>query len=181
MDDTRKIFLKQLATKKKEFEDTLDRLMQSQKEYNEQYSEPADEFDHAQREILLFNNYSLVEKKAKELKSIDRLIRRVSRDQNFGICEECGNPIPAARLWIVPEATLCVECQRELEKWDHLKNLALKSSSGYRDLPQNKWVESEEPYECLETLEDGYLDCDLESLSLPEIEETGATEHLDGN
>jgi hypothetical protein len=42
-------------------------------------------------------------------------------------------------------------------------------------------VESEEPYECLETLEDGYLDCDLESLSLPEIEETGATEHLDGN
>jgi RNA polymerase-binding transcription factor DksA len=98
MDDTRKIFLKQLATKKKEFEDTLDRLMQSQKEYNEQYSEPADEFDHAQREILLFNNYSLVEKKAKELKSIDRLIRRVSRDQNFGICEECESDSRRAAL-----------------------------------------------------------------------------------
>ena len=34
----------------------------------------------------------------------------------FGRCEECGKPIPEERLMVIPEATLCVPCQRELEE-----------------------------------------------------------------
>jgi phage/conjugal plasmid C-4 type zinc finger TraR family protein len=33
----------------------------------------------------------------------------------YGICEDCGNPIPEARLQAMPEATRCVECQRKQE------------------------------------------------------------------
>ena len=33
----------------------------------------------------------------------------------YGICEDCGRPIPAARLQARPDATRCVECQSRLE------------------------------------------------------------------
>lgn len=33
----------------------------------------------------------------------------------YGICEDCGKPIPEARLKAMPEATRCVECQRRYE------------------------------------------------------------------
>ena len=31
-------------------------------------------------------------------------------DGSYGICENCGNPIAAARLEARPEATLCITC-----------------------------------------------------------------------
>ncbi len=30
----------------------------------------------------------------------------------FGICVRCGNPIPLARLLMVPESQVCVKCAR---------------------------------------------------------------------
>jgi phage/conjugal plasmid C-4 type zinc finger TraR family protein len=33
----------------------------------------------------------------------------------YGICAECGQPIPKARLAARPHATLCIDCQRERE------------------------------------------------------------------
>lgn len=35
----------------------------------------------------------------------------------YGICEACGQRIPPERLDIVPEATLCVECQAKAERF----------------------------------------------------------------
>jgi hypothetical protein len=37
----------------------------------------------------------------------------------YGICESCGQPIPAERLEIVPETTLCVSCANKLEQGIH--------------------------------------------------------------
>lgn len=34
----------------------------------------------------------------------------------YGICADCGGEIPAGRLKIKPDATRCVECQREAER-----------------------------------------------------------------
>ncbi|WP_029768201.1 TraR/DksA C4-type zinc finger protein [Haloglycomyces albus] len=31
---------------------------------------------------------------------------------DYGICEKCGKPIPAARLAVFPSATLCVDCKQ---------------------------------------------------------------------
>lgn len=31
-------------------------------------------------------------------------------DEAFGICVECGDPIPVARILAVPETNRCVEC-----------------------------------------------------------------------
>jgi RNA polymerase-binding transcription factor DksA len=34
----------------------------------------------------------------------------------YGICERCGQPIDPARLEVRPDATLCLNCQREVER-----------------------------------------------------------------
>jgi len=35
-------------------------------------------------------------------------------DPDFGLCRECEEPIPFARLMIVPESNLCVQCAEAL-------------------------------------------------------------------
>ena len=43
------------------------------------------------------------------LRRLEAALARVE-DEDFGVCAECGEDIPPARLRAVPEATLCVEC-----------------------------------------------------------------------
>lgn len=37
-------------------------------------------------------------------------------DGTYGVCEECGKRIPEARLRLVPAVSLCVGCQRRIER-----------------------------------------------------------------
>ncbi|UCF83188.1 MAG: TraR/DksA family transcriptional regulator [Desulfobacteraceae bacterium] len=124
--NNREKLMKQLNMQKRQFEQVLQRLMKNQKEYNDYvYNENlSDEVDHAQREISAHRNYSLIEKKTRELEKIDRLMQKISRDEGFGECEECGDLIPPERLLIVPETSLCIDCQRELEKLSHHRKVA---------------------------------------------------------
>jgi len=48
-------------------------------------------------------------------RKLNRLTYALSRidDDAFGLCEACEEPIAAARLMIMPEATLCVACANE--------------------------------------------------------------------
>jgi RNA polymerase-binding transcription factor DksA len=41
--------------------------------------------------------------------------RQALADGTYGICKECGKPIPAERLAAVPEAVRCLEDQRHFE------------------------------------------------------------------
>jgi len=54
--------------------------------------------------------YSLQEK----LGQLNHAIEKIENG-SYGICEMCGRPIPAERLEIVPETTLCVKCAQEQE------------------------------------------------------------------
>ncbi len=139
--DLRSLFLASLEEKRQEIKETLDRLITSRKEYSGQLTsgEFIDEVDDAQREISAYSQYSLMERKIRELQKIDQLIVRVTKDEEFGRCEECGNPIPKERLFIVPEATLCVPCQRELEKLDQKKSLASRGSPTFGPRKDMEW------------------------------------------
>jgi len=141
MDDVRKNFLHQLNLKREEFIGALNRLMEKQKEYNDQLSGESftDETDQAQREICVSNNYSLIERKTRELKQIELLIRKISKNDSFGECEECGNPIPLERLLIVPETALCVSCQRDLEKLNQQRGPGGWTPSGFRSKSKKEW------------------------------------------
>lgn len=43
------------------------------------------------------------------LKSLQRALSHLS-SPDFGICIQCGDPIPAGRMLIMPETRLCVHC-----------------------------------------------------------------------
>lgn len=123
---TQSKFLKNLISKKNEVEEAILRLRRSQNEY-ESSLHPGDvieEFDQAEREISAQRYYILLKRKNEELERIDSLIQRVQLDAEYGFCEECGERIPQKRLMIVPEATLCVPCQTDLEKLDSRKSFA---------------------------------------------------------
>jgi DnaK suppressor protein len=131
--DLRAMFMQNIMDKRKELEKTLEHLIDNQKEYDVQFrgGDLIDELDQAQREISASSYYPIIERKIKELKKIDLLIKRMSKEEKFGLCEECGKQIPKKRLLVVPEATLCVSCQRELEKTDLRRSVEARASVGY--------------------------------------------------
>ncbi len=43
------------------------------------------------------------------LQKLERALIKID-DPDFGLCRECEEPIPFARLMIVPESDLCVQC-----------------------------------------------------------------------
>ncbi len=75
----------------------------------------ADEIDvirlNEDREISFATRSLLVERANKLAEALDRL-----RGGEYGICEECGEPIAPARLRALPEVTTCVRCQDQLER-----------------------------------------------------------------
>jgi DnaK suppressor protein len=48
----------------------------------------------------------------RRLNRLEYALSRIDRD-TFGICEACEEPIAAARLGLMPEATLCIDCANE--------------------------------------------------------------------
>lgn len=78
-----------------------------------QMGEPtADEtdIDAYEREKTLALAHSLEHK----LNLLDRAIH-LAQNGGYGICEQCGERIDPARLEILPQATLCLRCQRKFE------------------------------------------------------------------
>ena len=68
--------------------------------------------DAAQDEICS----QLAEVESRELAHIERALK-LMHDGKYGACEACGCKIPMARLNALPYATLCIDCQREAEKY----------------------------------------------------------------
>ena len=68
--------------------------------------------DSAQDEI----SSQLAEVESRELASIENALERM-RDGQYGLCEGCACTIPMARLNALPYATLCIDCQRETERF----------------------------------------------------------------
>jgi DnaK suppressor protein len=47
------------------------------------------------------------------LAKLERALKIIDQPR-FGLCRECGEPIPLARLMIMPESDMCVECAEEI-------------------------------------------------------------------
>lgn len=56
-------------------------------------------------------NLALRESAQEKIKSIKAALERLGEGE-YGICQECGQPIDPARLEILPHTTLCIECAR---------------------------------------------------------------------
>ena len=60
-------------------------------------------------------NLGLASNDRELLYKIDEALKRVA-DCTFGTCQECGKPIPIARLKAIPYTETCLKCQEKLEQ-----------------------------------------------------------------
>lgn len=109
LDKMREVLLVRREALKKALEGDLSLLT----ELREQTSGDVIDFalDSAQDEI----SSQLAEVESRELANIEKALEKM-RDGSYGKCEACEKDIPMARLQALPYATLCINCQREVEK-----------------------------------------------------------------
>ena len=69
-------------------------------------------FDDAEY-FSLCDDYNIRYKEAenlqKRISGLQKALKMID-DEEYGICEECGEEIPFARLELVPDSSLCVRC-----------------------------------------------------------------------
>jgi len=70
---------------------------------------------------------SLIQSLEAKVHAIDHAISIAAKGA-YGICELCGAEIPAERLEIMPETTLCVSCASKLEQGIHRHQILTSSS-----------------------------------------------------
>ena len=68
-------------------------------------------YDSAQDEI----SSQLAEVESRELANIENALERMKAG-TYGTCEVCNGKIPLVRLNALPYATMCIDCQRDLER-----------------------------------------------------------------
>ncbi|MDD4732009.1 MAG: TraR/DksA family transcriptional regulator [Desulfovibrio sp.] len=55
-------------------------------------------------------------RRVRQIEALERALRRLDLDEDFGMCAECGKDIGLARIKANPAADLCVHCQAEAER-----------------------------------------------------------------
>jgi DnaK suppressor protein len=60
------------------------------------------------------NQNALLENSAQQRAEVEAALARIE-DGSYGVCVDCGQPIPDARLEVRPEAARCVEDQGKYE------------------------------------------------------------------
>ena len=165
------LFLMNLNSKKDEIEKAIENLKEKHKEYYQNLSSDdfMEEVDRADKEISLQHYYGLFERKYAELKKIETLIEKVTQDKDFGLCEECGEMISPERLSVMPDATRCITCQREYEKFETQMG---NSSRKYKDGSNKVEWESEEADEHSELR---YIHTAVGDISMEDFEEMELT------
>ena len=72
-----------------------------------------DEMDVAKSMAEVETQARLMERLESRLRDIDAALNRVESG-DYGICLNCGEEIPLARLRVIPFAVYCVDCQSEI-------------------------------------------------------------------
>jgi DnaK suppressor protein len=62
----------------------------------------------------------LAEVESRELARVEEALKRMN-EEKYGVCEDCRENIPMARLNALPYATRCISCQRALERRQFLE------------------------------------------------------------
>jgi RNA polymerase-binding protein DksA len=116
--DTRSVVFDILQSRKIELEKTLEEMTIYHRENKESLfsDDHMEEVDRAGKEISNQAYYSLMERRSKELKRLEGLIKHIKENEEFGICEDCGEEIGYQRIMAMPDVTRCIECQRDFEK-----------------------------------------------------------------
>jgi RNA polymerase-binding protein DksA len=102
--------VQKLEQQRIETQEDLERLQLELRSLAEPSADEADP-DSYERE----KTWALVQRMRQKLQSIERALE-LAQTGAYGTCQTCGERIEPARLEILPEATLCLKCQREYER-----------------------------------------------------------------
>ena len=107
-------FLKaRLLEKRREL---LAKLQSGERELRSDAYAPGDDFlDRALESVSREATFQMAEIKSAAVEQIDGAIEKI-QEGTYGVCEMCGEGIPAARLKALPSATLCVTCKSAEER-----------------------------------------------------------------
>jgi DnaK suppressor protein len=95
----------------------LERMDHELREPAEPAGVPGDPADMAHVVSARETSYEIGSVEARAVAQIDYALQRIESGK-YGICEDCGKRIPAARLKAMPFAYLCVECKQRDEQAD---------------------------------------------------------------
>lgn len=113
--DRTKMQVKKLQEEREQVHLELDRLREALKIEVDPDADEGDP-DLVEREKVM----ALVQSLERKLESIEYALRQ-AQEGTYGICERCGEPIDPARLEVVPEATLCVQCKSIVERQSRVR------------------------------------------------------------
>jgi len=82
----------------------------------------ADISDHAARTYNRQLEGELGEQEWQKLKQVDVAIGKIAEGE-YGVCAQCEDSIPEARLKVVPYTEFCTQCLSEMEKNPNTANL----------------------------------------------------------
>ncbi len=74
-------------------------------------------------------DFALMEMKSETLRKIDEAIQHLELGK-YGVCDDCGNEIAEPRLKALPFATLCRDCQAQVE------NRSAEERESHRPVPE---------------------------------------------
>ncbi len=77
--------------------------------YSQHQADLGSDTDESERRVYI------LEKELNNIKMINSALKRIY-DKTYGICEICGDYIPANRLKIIPYAKYCIKCKEEDEQ-----------------------------------------------------------------
>ncbi len=95
--------------------DIIDGTRETMESMQEEASNLPDLVDRASNEADRALQLRTRDRQRKLVSKIDSALRRIESDE-YGFCEETGEPIGLGRLTARPTATLCVEAQERHEK-----------------------------------------------------------------
>jgi DnaK suppressor protein len=120
----------------------LDELASLKVERSIDAIEKGDEIDLATGEISRELQARLSMLQQKQLKEIQDALERLKHGE-YGICEECGEPIPEQRLRLFPAAKMCVRCQEEADHFEKIKtDLGMRSGNWREDASDGTYGKS---------------------------------------
>jgi len=100
--------------------DIMDELTKKRTSLEEEKTVEIEDLDAISADRNREYKYLLTTMNRKKLSQIDEALVKMQNGA-YGICEECGDEIPIARLKVLPFTKLCVDCASNMEKEEALK------------------------------------------------------------
>ena len=96
--------------------ETMTRVRTIRNEQNDDtLSAPGDVMDIAKSLSDVETHASLIDRAQNQLRQIDNALSQLEQG-DYGVCANCGEEIPLARLQVIPFATYCVDCQENVNR-----------------------------------------------------------------